>query len=152
MAGAVLSLYKHNLLKNCFSLRCLQFSSVILNISQKQNYCTLPGKDNPLLNLDGLPDFKQVTGNAINEALPYMLNEAEQLHASHEKQLANKSASWDEVITKSEQIFDPLSLAWSAIQHLHGVKNNAALREAYQKVFFYFFILTYRFLFFFHFD
>ena len=134
MVGA-LNIYKHHLLKNCFSLRCLQFSSVILNISQKQNFCTLPNKENPLLDLDGLPDFQKVTGSVIEESLPFLLHQAEKKHELHEEQLrSNKDVQWNDVMTKSEKIFDSLSLAWSVIQHLHGVKNNAALREAYQKV------------------
>lgn len=130
-----LNIYSSHLLKSCFSLRCLQFSSMILNISQKQNFCTLPSKDNPLLDLDGLPDFKKVTGSVINEALPYMLHQAEKEHNLHEEHLKNnKDVKWKDVMTKSDKIFDPLSLAWGTIQHLHGVKNNNALREAYQKV------------------
>ena len=130
-----LNIYNSQLLKNCFSLRCLQFSSMILNISQKQNFCALPKKDNPLLDLDGLADFEKVTGSVINEALPFMLHQAEKKHELHEEHLKNhKDVNWKDVMTKSDKIFDPLSLAWGTIQHLHGVKNNNALREAYQKV------------------
>jgi len=136
--SSALHLYHQNarLLNNCFSLRCLQFSSLILNISQKHRYCTIPSANsNPLIDLKGLPDFHEVTGEAINEALPYIISETEKEHDSFDEILKTKDdVSWDDVVPKSEKIFDSLTLAWNAVSHLHGVKNNAQLREAYQKV------------------
>ena len=127
------------LLNNCFSLRCLQFSSLILNISQKHKYCTIPSaNDNPLVDLNGLPNFHEVTGDTINEALPYIIRETEKEHDLFDETLnAKDDITWEEVVPKSEKIFDSLSMAWNAVSHLYVVKNNEPLREAYQKVFFW---------------
>lgn len=123
------------ILQNCFSLRCLQFSSLVFNISQKRQYCALPSPKNPLTNLEGLPDFPAVTGDVVNEAIPYILANVQTQHESYERELnVAQDVSWKDVVPKSEKIFDPLSLAWGAVQHLHGVKNNPSLREAFQKV------------------
>jgi Zn-dependent oligopeptidases len=133
----VLCAYHHNarILQNCFSLRCLQFSSLILNISQKREYCEQPSPKNPLIDLESLPDFPAVTGDAINEAMPYILAKVQTQHESYERELdSTEDVSWKDVVPKSESILDPLSLAWGAVQHLQGVKDNPSLREALQKV------------------
>ena len=126
------------LLKNCFSVRCLQFSSIIFNINPRtRHYCkqTSTTTTNPLLRIDKLPEYSKINGEIIEEALPILLDEADNSFTTFENELNSiGDYSWQNVVVKSDLLSDRLGLAWSAVSHLHGVKNNPELRNAYQQV------------------
>ena len=122
-------------IKHCFSARCLQFSSIIFNIQPQKQFCTQSLKKNHLLSIDGIPKYDEITGEAVSSAIPLLVKNTEKEFSDFEKVLTEKKTYvWNNVVRKSELIFDKLGLAWSAASHLHRVRNNPSLRMAYQKV------------------
>lgn len=47
---------------------------------------------------------------------------------------SNVSATWEGLINPLERISDRLGRAWGTISHLKAVKDNEALRKAYEEV------------------
>lgn len=139
MISVIGRLQHQKVIQNCFTLRCLQFSSLVLNFDSRSKYCTLSDhKENPLFDIEKLPKYNQITGEVVSEAIPELVKNVEKKFSKFEETLKEKKNgyNWNDVMPVSEKIFDPLSLAWKAVTHLHGVKNNPSLREAYQKVIF----------------
>ena len=85
--------------------------------------------NNPLLELDGLPPFSQITPEHVEPAIDQLLNECR----AGVKQLLsdNSHYAWDNLVDPMEAMDDRLSRAWSPVSHLNAVVNSEALREAY---------------------
>lgn len=83
---------------------------------------------NPLLKASLLPAFSSIQAEHIEPAL-------DQLLASNRQRindlLACEQAPGKQFLAAMEQWSDELEQLWSPISHLHGVKNSAALRDAY---------------------
>ena len=83
---------------------------------------------NPLLKASLLPAFSSIQAEHIEPAL-------DQLLASNRQRindlLAREQAPGKQFLAAMEQWSDELEQLWSPISHLHGVKNSAALRDAY---------------------
>lgn len=135
-----------NLLKNCFSLRCIQFSSIIFNINHNKNkYCTNSrfsqsdnsiSTNNHLLEIKKLPEFNRITGETVETAVPLLIEQVENEFNAFENNLGNNELdyTWENVVNLPESILRTFELAWGAVSHLHSVRNNPSLREAYGKV------------------
>lgn len=135
-----------NLLKNCFSLRCIQFSSIIFNINPNKNkYCTNSrfsqsdnsiSTNNHLLEIKKLPEFNRITGETVETAVPLLIEQVENEFNAFENNLGNNELdyTWENVVNLPESILRTFELAWGAVSHLHSVRNNPSLREAYGKV------------------
>lgn len=131
----MLSIHSVSTLKQCFSVRCLQFSSIIFNIETRHNFCNQPNYQHALLTINKIPKYKQISAEEVESSMPVLLKDVGRDFAVFESELEKSSNyTWNGVILKSEQIVDKLQLAWKAITHLLLVKNNPSLRNAYQKI------------------
>jgi len=131
-------------LKNCFSVRCIQFSSIIFNIKPKYKYCTVSGVSkhsdaagtNHLLEIKKLPEYNRITGETVESAIPILVEKVEKDFKDYEENLKENriNYTWENAVTLPDSILRTFELAWGAVSHLHSVRNNLALREAYGKV------------------
>jgi oligopeptidase A len=84
---------------------------------------------NPLLNLQGLPPFRQIRPEHIEPAMDEILD-------SNRKQIeslldATDHYTWDNLIAPLEELDDRLSRTWSPVSHMNSVLNSDELRQAY---------------------
>ena len=87
---------------------------------------------NPLLeNSASLPKYGAIAPQHIEEAVDAMLVAMEQGFTKIEEDPA--TPSWENVVEEINRLEDWYSRVWSPVSHLHAVKNETALREAYQK-------------------
>jgi len=83
---------------------------------------------NPLLDFSGLPRFDAIQPEHIGPAIDALLAEAEAAVA-HAEQVA--PVSWDRFVVPLDDATERLWRAWGQVNHLQGVVNTPALREAY---------------------
>jgi len=85
--------------------------------------------DNPLLKMDGLPDFDRIRPEhvepAIDAQLDYNRRRIETLLAETDEY------TWDSILQPLEDLDDKLNRVWSPVSHLHAVADDEALRAAY---------------------
>ncbi len=84
---------------------------------------------NPLLGNYDLPHFDRIKATDAQAAVDAVLAECEGILAKIE---ANPGKTWDLLLAPLEEIRRKIHSTWGPIQHLIGVKNSPALREAYQ--------------------
>ena len=84
---------------------------------------------NPLLSNYGLPHFDRIQASNAQPAVDAVLVECEALLLKLEE---NPGTTWDSLLAPLEEIRRKIHSTWGPIQHLIGVKNSPALREAYQ--------------------
>ncbi|MES2743840.1 MAG: M3 family metallopeptidase [Bdellovibrionota bacterium] len=84
---------------------------------------------NPLLQNYGLPHFDRIQASDVQPAVDAVLAECESILQSLEK---NPGTTWDSLLVPLEEIRRKIHSTWGPTQHLIGVKNSPALREAYQ--------------------
>ena len=84
---------------------------------------------NPLLHMQGLPDFETIRASHIEPAIDQLLAE----NRAEIQSLLNGTTDycWDNLLQKLEDMDDRLGRAWSPASHLHSVNDNDRLREAY---------------------
>jgi oligopeptidase A len=87
-------------------------------------------ENNPLLALDGLPRFDLVTAEHVVPAIRALVARADADLASVEK---SASPAW-ETVERLTDAYEPLGNAWGVVNHLMGVRNSPALREAHAAV------------------
>jgi len=88
--------------------------------------------NNPLLALDGLPNFSAIKPEQVKPAIETLLADN---RAMVEQLLSSEvEADWDSVIQPLETMEDKLGRAWSPVSHLNSVKNSPELRDAYNEV------------------
>lgn len=81
--------------------------------------------DLPFLAPSGFPDFPAATPEAMREALPRLLADAETRVAALEKDAA---PTWDGRVRALADATRPLSFAWHLVEHLLGVRNSDGWR------------------------
>ena len=85
--------------------------------------------DNPLLFTGGLPPFDEVKAEHVVPAVESLIAELEaELEALEE----NVGPHWEESVVPIELMGDRLGRCWGVVGHLMGVRNEEALREAYE--------------------
>ena len=84
---------------------------------------------NPLLEMTGLPPFKDIRPEHVEPAIDILLEEnrrqVEQLLSE------NDHYTWDNLVAPLESLDDRLNRAWSPVSHMNAVVNSEELREAY---------------------
>ncbi len=86
---------------------------------------------NPLLeNSSSLPKYGDIAAEHIEKAVESMVVAMEQGFSKIEND--STPPSWENLIEEINKLEDWYSRVWSPVSHLHAVKNEAALREAYQ--------------------
>lgn len=84
---------------------------------------------NPLLTSHELPPFSQILPEHIEPAISALLD---QNKADIEALLdAHSQYSWENLLLPIEEMEDRMAQAWSPVSHLNSVRNDEALREAY---------------------
>ena len=83
---------------------------------------------NPLLDFSGLPRFDAIQPEHVGPAIDALLAAAEAAVA-HAEQVA--PVSWDSFVAPLDDATERLWRAWGQVNHLQGVVNTPALREAY---------------------
>ena len=84
---------------------------------------------NPLLEMDGLPQFSRIKPEHVEPAIDTLLqHNREQIAALLE---GESEFSWKSLVEPIEQLEDRLSRTWSPVSHMNSVVNSEALREAY---------------------
>jgi oligopeptidase A len=86
--------------------------------------------NNPLLNIDSLPEFDRITAADARPALENVLAENRARLAQLTTQPAPTFAS---LVIPVEELSYRLSRVWSPIGHLNAVANSAQMREAYNE-------------------
>ncbi len=85
---------------------------------------------NPLLSLQGLPNFSSVKPEHVLEAVKTAIDNSIATVKSVVKTHEN-DPTWDNVIAPVEEADDRLSRIWSVVSHLNSVCNTEELREAH---------------------
>ncbi|QNH22760.1 oligopeptidase A [Xanthomonas sp. GW] len=83
---------------------------------------------NPLLDFSGLPRFDAIQPEHVGPAIDALLAAAEAAVA-HAERVA--PVSWDSFVAPLDDATERLWRAWGQVNHLQGVVNTPALREAY---------------------
>ncbi|MHB8564462.1 MAG: M3 family metallopeptidase [Acidiferrobacteraceae bacterium] len=85
--------------------------------------------DNPLLDLTGLPHFQSICAEHVEPALDTVL---EWNRAERERLFATgRPLTWEQIIDPLEVLDERLARLWSPVAHLHAVRDEEALRAAY---------------------
>ncbi|HRP69725.1 MAG TPA: M3 family peptidase, partial [Turneriella sp.] len=87
--------------------------------------------DNPLLHQGALPDFEKIRSEHVVPAVRAALTLAEEALAAVEKE---ENPTWENFVLPLRQATRRLDQAWSAVNHLMGVKNSDDLRKAHDAV------------------
>ncbi|MCD7099207.1 M3 family metallopeptidase [Stenotrophomonas sp. MMGLT7] len=82
---------------------------------------------NPLLDFSGLPRFDQIRPEHVGPAIDRLLAEAE----AAVKTAETAPPSWEAFVVPLDDATERLYRAWGLVNHLQGVVNSPALREAY---------------------
>ena len=85
--------------------------------------------DNPLLVADRLPAFSRIKPEHIEPAVDFLLQDNRRRIDQLLKQ--NTVCTWANTLQPLEDLDDRLNRAWSPANHLHAVRDNEALRAAY---------------------
>jgi len=86
---------------------------------------------NPLLRTEALPRFDEIRAEHVEPAMRTLL--ARQLGALGELEAAI-DPTWSGLVEPLERLGDRVAQAWGVVQHLMGVRNSDALREAQEAV------------------
>ena len=88
-------------------------------------------ESNPLLAIKGLPRFDLVAPGHVVPAVRAVLASAHQKLDDIEQGL---TPTWEGLLAPLEELERPFEYAWGPVNHLLGVKNSPALREAHETV------------------
>jgi oligopeptidase A len=86
--------------------------------------------NNPLLQIDSLPDFDRIEAAHSRPALEKVLSEN---RARLAELTAQSNPTFASLVVPVEELSYRLSRVWSPIGHLNAVANSAAMREAYNE-------------------
>jgi len=92
---------------------------------------------NSLLNNEELPQFNKFSNDQIEYGITTVLNKLEIDFNNLEEKIKNEQTVdnlYNLAIEETERIEQPLSFSWGLVSHLHSVKNNDELRDAYNKM------------------
>ena len=84
---------------------------------------------NPLLFTEGLPPFHEVRAEHVVPAVERLLAG---LEGDLERLEGEIEPSWDASVVPLEAMGDRLARCWGVVGHLMGVRNDDALREAFE--------------------
>src|ERR1700692_3107074 len=86
--------------------------------------------NNPLLQIDSLPDFGKIEAAHARPALEKVLSEN---RARLAELTVQSNPTFASLVVPVEELSYRLSRVWSPIGHLNAVANSAAMREAYNE-------------------
>lgn len=88
--------------------------------------------NNPLMNLQGLPNFSQVKPEHVFDAVEKAINNSINVIKTVVKDHEN-DPTWDNVVAPMEEADDKVSRIWSVVSHLNSVCNTPELRVEHDK-------------------
>ncbi len=91
------------------------------------------GMTNPLLGPVGLPAFDRILPEHVEPAMRAHLAQVERDFTAFEAGIGT-AGTYDAVVTRSSDIAELMGWAWGVVNHLLGVRNSDALRQAHQAV------------------
>ncbi|MDJ0805774.1 MAG: oligopeptidase A [Gammaproteobacteria bacterium] len=84
---------------------------------------------NPLLEMEGLPQFSKISPDQVESAIDQLLQRNRQ---ETQRLLDSQSDyTWENLVEPLELLEDRLNRAWSPVSHMNSVVNNDELRSAY---------------------
>jgi len=86
-------------------------------------------ENNPLLHFSGLPKFNEVKAEHVSPAVDYLLADARKTVET--LATADGAVTWENFVSRLEDMEERLSRAWSQVGHINAVVNSPELREAY---------------------
>lgn len=105
------------------------------NKSDNKNYTAMqdnvPARENPLLQLSGLPKFQEIEPSDIEPALDEVLSRCKETLQTVIQDGAGPT--WENTIQPLEDVDNDLNRTWSPVSHLHSVLDSEKLRYAYEK-------------------
>jgi len=87
--------------------------------------------ENPLLQQTGLPAFDRIEPKHVEPAMRSLLADLDGELTALE---ADLGSTWERTVAPLEAMGDRLARCWGAVGHLMGVRNDDALREAFEAV------------------
>ncbi|HEY1327790.1 MAG TPA: M3 family metallopeptidase [Casimicrobiaceae bacterium] len=84
---------------------------------------------NPLLDFSGLPRFGAIAPEHVTPAVDALLANARK--AIEAVATGTRPATWDAVVTPTEEPLEHLDRAWSAVRNLNAVMSTPPIRDAY---------------------
>ena len=87
--------------------------------------------DSPLLATGSIPAFDRIAPEQVEPAIRTLLAA---FHAGFDRLEATVQPTWDGSIAAVTSPAEPLAWAWGVVNHLMGVRNSPALRNAHQAV------------------
>ena len=83
---------------------------------------------NPLLDWDVFPDFPSITADHVIPAMQSVVT-----RSTSELEMLEKARprTWHGLLVPLERLSDRVFRTWGLATHLHNVRNNAAMRQAY---------------------
>lgn len=100
-------------------------------MTDRQESTTADLADNPLLCMEGLPKFNEISAEHVVPAVRKLLDDAENALSALEESI---ESTWDGCFARLEELDRPFEYGWGPVSHLFGVKNSPELREAYESV------------------
>ncbi len=89
-------------------------------------------KENPLLCWQNLPCFSKIAAEHLKPAVEYAISKCRNVITDLcEKQKEN--VTWENTISKMDEVDDELSKVWGVASHLNSVKDTPAFRKAYEE-------------------
>ncbi len=94
-----------------------------------------PAAADTLLKGEGLPDYQAITPEAVNQGMPWLLEQLEAELARIEASLESPSQAlrWDELMPPMQQLGERLRWSWGVVNHLLMVCNTPELRQAHEQ-------------------
>src|SRR5690348_14609587 len=84
---------------------------------------------NPLLDFSGLPRFDAIRAEHVTPAVDALLADARK--AIERVASDTRAATWENVVTPTEEPLEHLDRAWSAVRNLNAVMSSPSIRDAY---------------------
>ena len=84
---------------------------------------------NPLLDFSGLPRFDAIRPEHVTPAMDALLADARR--AIDGVASDTRAATWENVVTPTEEPLEHLDRAWSAVRNLNAVMSSPSIRDAY---------------------
>ncbi len=87
-------------------------------------------QNNPLLQLQGLPQFRAIRAQHVEPAIDEVLAD-NRVRLGHLEKMSD-CANWEDFAQPLEDLGERLARVWSPVSHLNAVKDSPELRKAYE--------------------
>ena len=90
----------------------------------------------PLLQGQGLPEFRAITADQVKQDIPVILNQVDEAFTTYERRLeailnSQTALDWSTVMGPLQEFGERLRWSWGVVSHLNGVCNSSELRAAH---------------------